>query len=582
MFRTAFLLGAVLASACTAPVPSAVDSSATRSAEFEAGKWLHPAPVHRSVGYQSSGPSTVHMSWDTTVWDTPNRWYQVSDEAGLAWPSHSGLTWDEKYAAWVDSLPATVSESGKTTVLLTTPWGRELPSPRLECAEMAMFLRVTFASWHGLPFFMTAYSSTYGDIHYGHFGIVDDDGARLSGYPRFATAYTDYTDTHGHLPEAELLASWPDDAVLEDRQLTSSGDDYIQFLDPGEGEYAGAYMDEIFLNKRTGHFLARLLVNYGSIHLASARNTWNLQPEAIREGDLLMQRWQSQGIGHTVVVKEVGTLPDGNLDVEVIFGSMPRIQPVWYEVAIAKSYFTSQKSGGPALSNEGVPYSHLGGGLKRWRTPVLLGDLWVNIVPMDDRDEWIGSTDYEALEARVATFSDILGPLSPTERRDGLLERIRIARDNLSRSPASCANRTRREEAFDELYTLMADEWGWSPEQVDATYRELEDYIFAELSYDESKTCCWNSSTEAMYQIIVDFNEAEIADAHAHGECALPTVFKARDNGGYEPFAGYAVATGRGADWVPWSADEACPQADVLEDVGCRHPGPPSATWPPT
>ena len=355
------------------------------------------------------------MSWDTTVWDTPNRWYQVSDEAGLAWSSHSGLTWDEKYAAWVDSLPATVSESGKTTVLLTTPWGRELPSPRLECAEMAMFLRVTFASWHGLPFFMTAYSSTYGDIHYGHFGIVDDDGARLSGYPRFATAYTDYTDTHGHLPEAELLASWPDDAVLEDRQLTSSGDDYIQFLDPGEGEYAGAYMDEIFLNKRTGHFLARLLVNYGSIHLASARNTWNLQPEAIREGDLLMQRWQSQGIGHTVVVKEVGTLPDGNLDVEVIFGSMPRIQPVWYEVAIAKSYFTSQKSGGPALSNEGVPYSHLGGGLKRWRTPVLLGDLWVNIVPMDDRDEWIGSTDYEALEARVATFSDILGPLSPTE-----------------------------------------------------------------------------------------------------------------------------------------------------------------------
>ena len=75
-----------------------------------------------------------------------------------------------------------------------------------------------------------------------------------------------------------------------------------------------------------------------------------------------------------------------------------------------------------------------------------------------------------------------------------------------------------------------------------------------------------------MYQIIVDFNEAEIADAHAHGECALPTVFKARDNGGYEPFAGYAVATGRGADWVAWSADEACPQADVLEDVEVSAP----------
>ncbi|MCO4747641.1 MAG: hypothetical protein KC912_22790 [Proteobacteria bacterium] len=569
MFRTALLLGAALLSGCAAPVSVdlASDESTARTADFEAGKWvMGPSPSFRSQGYTAMGPSTAGLSGSTAVWDAPQRWYSVTDEAGLAWDANSGLTWDEKYAAWVDSLAQTVSEDGHATVELETPWGRTLASPRLECAEMAMFLRVTFASWHGLPFYMTAWTSS-GDVHFGHFGIVDASGNRLSGYPNFANSYSDHTAAFAGMSDADVLLGWPDDASLEDDQLTSQGDDAVAFL--GADAYAGAYFDELFLNKRAGHFLMRLLVNFGSMHLASARNTWNLDPHALREGDLLLQRWQSQGIGHTVVVKEIDELAGGNLDVEVIYGSMPRIQPVWYPVSIAKSYFTSDKSGGPGMSSEGMPYSELGGGLKRWRTPIVMNGAWQNIVPVSDRDSWIGSTDYPALEARIQTFSEILGPMSPTEQRDGLLERIRIARDNLAARPASCANRTRREEAFDELYTLMADEWGITRAEVDETYRELEDYVFAELEYSASKTCCWNSSTDVMWQAAMDYNVEQIEAAHAAGQCEEVTVFKA-SNGGYEPFRQFALD--RGDAWVAWSADEACPQANVLDDAESSAP----------
>ena len=41
---------------------------------------------------------------------------------------------------------------------------------------------------------------------------------------------------------------------------------------------------------------------------------------------------------------------------------------------------------------------------------------------------------------------------------------------------------------------------------MDAQYRIFEDYVFAELEYTESKTCCWNSSNSAMFQIAMDFN----------------------------------------------------------------------------
>jgi hypothetical protein len=185
---------------------------------------------------------------------------------------------------------------------------------------------------------------------------------------------------------------------------------------------------------------------------------------------------------------------------------------------------------------------------------------------VSDRNDWIGSTDYPSIEARIATFDSILGDLTPEEERDAILERIDMARDNLSQAPSSCANRERREAAFADLYTLMAAEWSWTAGDVDAGYREFSDYIFAELEYTSSKTCCWNSTTNDMYTIIVEYNTELVEGAHANGQCVEPVVFKAR-SGGYDPFRQYAIDTGRDAMWVEWSEDESCPQAGVLDDV---------------
>ena len=68
-----------------------------------------------------------------------NRWYEEDDSAGFVWPSYSGLTWDEKYALWVENLNPVTALDGHVTVELETPWGSTLPAPRLECAEMAIF-----------------------------------------------------------------------------------------------------------------------------------------------------------------------------------------------------------------------------------------------------------------------------------------------------------------------------------------------------------------------------------------------------------------------------------------------------------
>jgi len=528
------------------------------------GKPLLQVDSYRSVGVDAYGPPSW-VSRSTEVWEVTRRWYHRTDEAGIAWPANSGLTWDEKYAAWVDSLVQTTGDDGYVTVELATPWGKKLPSPALECAEMGMFLRATFASWYDLPFFMTAYHPTYGTLHYGNFGIVTHGGTRVSGTPYFRSAYEDYTDDYANANNTFIVDNWPHDDALRAKYLTSAKDDAVEFL--GEDAYAGAYFDEIFLNKRVGHFMLRLLTNFGSMHVASAKNTFNLVPEEVREGDLLVERWQSNGIGHVMVVKEVDALSGGHMNAEIMFGSMPRIQPRWYGPSIAKSYFTNQMTGGSAQSGEGVPYSHLGGGLKRWRTPVVKGGRWVNIVPAVDRDEhYIGSTEYTVLGARPDTFKQLLGQLSPDEEREVILERIEIQRDNLTQRPASCASRTRREEAFDDLYELMGTQFGMSREQVDEEYRTHADYVFAELVYDQSKTCCWNSTTHDMYEIVMDFNNDLIEDAAANNECPDIAVFKAR-NGDYAVFRDYAESIGKGDLWVAWSEDESCPQRNVQTDT---------------
>ena len=361
----------------------------------------------------------------TQVWTARNRWEDrdtpAARQAGLAWGADSGLTWDEKYARWILSMERTASVGGDDTFLLTTPWGKSLPSPSLECAELSIFLRITFAAWYELPFFLEAVDSNGQRVFFGHNGVRTANG-RYASTPEYAIQYAD----HSGQPPADVR-DWPRDEALR-RRLLAGGVDEQPML--GEGATFGTYADEIHLNKRAGHFLLLALNYIGSANLADTANTYNIVPEAVRAGDSLLERWQRVGIGHTLVVKEVTALGEGNLDVALVSGSMPRRQGVWESGVRSKQYFTDERTGGEGENSDGDRYAALGGGLKRWRVTKNIDGYWTNTWMQADEAHWINCTDLARIAARPARFEQLLGQISPEDARDGLLVEHR------GRSPA--------------------------------------------------------------------------------------------------------------------------------------------------
>ena len=536
---------------------------------FEASGWEEPIPGKEDSLQGRRGLSVNVDSSDLSVWEIKNQWTDTDTEAaraaGLAWGEDSGLNWDEKFQRWVGSMKKIDAESYGSTFMLTTPFGREVPAPALECAEVAMFLRVTFASWYNLPFFMEARDSEGNRLYFGHFGIRTA-AARYGRMPYFRSRYEDYSEKADAIRAGE--AEWPTDAKLAGLTIPGSQDDAQPML--GEDAHAGAYFDHIYLNKRVGYFMRLLLTYFGSMNLADSANTYNLAPEAVQPGDVLLERWQRRGIGHALVVmrsRDLGvTEIDGEevpqLEAELASGSMPRRQPKWESPAASKRVFTLSYTGG-----EG--YEKLGGGLKRFRSAVNEGGRWTNVVLRGDRDAFISNTDYDAIAERPDRFEVILSELSPEEKLVALVELVESKRQHLRRYPASCSARIGREQAFDDLYETAADPAiGWSKDEVDRRFRKVEDYVFAELVYDKSKTCCWNSTNSTMYDVIMELNETRIEDPET-GQCQEVLVFMNRDDegDGYQLFADFAEATGRGDAWVKWSEDEFCAQRDVAEDT---------------
>ena len=498
----------------------------------------------------------------TQVWNAVNRWEDrdttAARAAGVAWGEDSGLDWDEKYALWIQSMPRTTGVMGYPTFIVTTPWGKTLESPALECAELSIFLRITFAAWYGLPFYMEAMDSSGTRIYFGHNGVRTANG-RYANTPEYAVLYRDDSG----MSRAEYEASWPEDSLLRGRALAGGSDEQPMI---GEGATSGTYLDEIHLNKRAGHFIMLALNYLGSANLADANNAYNIVPEAVRAGDSLVERWQRVGIGHTLVVKDVVVLGEGNLDAGLVSGSMPRRQGKWESGVVSKSYFTNENTGGEGSNFEGDEYARLGGGLKRWRVTKNIDGFWTNTFMSADEAHWINSTDYPRIAARPARFELLLGQIAPEDARDGLLGAIADARTHLSSFPASCAARERRERAFSELYDLMGREFGVSRTEVDRRWRSEEDYVFADLEYTRSRTCCWNSTTSSMHQIIIDLAAAERAEADAEEVCRPPSVFMSQSDG-YARWKSLAESTGRSAEWRAWSEDETCPQRGVDRDT---------------
>jgi hypothetical protein len=497
----------------------------------------------------------------TQVWTARNKWEDIdtaaAKAAGLAWSANSGLTWDTKYSKWIASLAWIPSVDGfSMTVELTTPWGKTLPSPSLECAEMSLFLRITFAAWYELPLFFESQDDGGRRVYFGHNGVRTVDG-RYANSPEFAIRYKDYSKS------TDWQTHWPTDATLRAKRI-AGGDDFQPAL--AADAHFGAYLDELHLNKRAGYFTVMALDYLGSMNLADAANAYNIVPDTVRPGDFLIERWQRVGIGHTLVVKDVSPLPGGSKDVTTISGSMPRRQGVRQSGQSSKSYFTSEYTGGTGTNSDGDEYAKLGGGAKRFRVAKNVGGYWTNTWMAGDEASWVNSTAYALIAARPARFQVILGQVSPEQQRTELLQQVADARQHLSQFPASCSARERREQAFASLYELSSRAFQMTPAQVDAAYRELDDYVLGKLDYAHAKTCCWNSSTPAMYDIIMNKARADAAAGEAAHTCAAPTVFKSRDDG-YQVWATYAASLGRGAEWHAWSEDETCAQRNIAVDA---------------
>ena len=285
-----------------------------------------------------------------------------------------------------------------------------------------------------------------------------------------------------------------------------------------------------------------------------------------------MMRWKKQGIGHTIAVMQVNPIPDTETaEVEVASGSMPRRQPKWESPGSSKYSFTSPKAGGVGENYDGVAYATLGGGLKRWRVSEIVDGQWRNKVPVKDTNNFIPNYDTDAISERPAIFEEFLGEQSPEQKLETLLGMVADKRQHLRNYPASCSARIGREQAFDAIYELGPYLTpSMTRAEIDAKYRDLEDYVFAELEYEQSRTCCWNSTHSGMFQLIMELNQAIIYDEESR-MCQEPIVFKMVD-GDYAIFKDYAASVDASHMWVEWSADESCPQAEtVMTDTEVAH-----------
>jgi hypothetical protein len=554
----------VCASLLTAGCAGSSDDSGLPDDEYGMDGELDPTPAPGKFDSENRRGLWVNTNTTRTqVWDARNKWNDTDQNdaaraAGIAWSADSGLDWDEKFSRWVASFDWIESTAGYyDTFVLTTPWGKSLPSPALECAEMAMFLRITFAAWYELPFFLEAVDRHGTRIYFGHNGVRTQNG-RYNNTPEYGRRYDDHSD----MATADYEANWPEDSTLRKRKLYGGTDSQPML---GPDSVFGEYVDEIHLNKRAGYF-TMLTINYlGSVNLADTANTYNIVPEAVTAGDVLLERWQRRGIGHTLMVKESLDIGEGNKDLITISGSMPRRQGKKESGVASKGYFTSQYSGGPDTNDDGDVYAKLGGGAKRFRVTKNVAGYWTNTWMAGDEASWINSTDYNRIGARIARFEQMLGQVSPQQLRTELLAQIEDARHHLRNYPASCAARERRERAFEELYDLSSREFGEDKVDIDRAHRMREDYVLNELVYNQSRTCCWNQSTSNMFELIMSFADAEQAEADANDMCVTPTVFRAHTNG-YDRWAAHAQSLGRGNEWRPWSEDESCAQRDVAQD----------------
>jgi hypothetical protein len=512
-----------------------------------------------SLGASASAQVPYASSYPNEAWKVLRNWADVTPEAGMAWGANSGLNWHQKYAAWIQSMKKIPRHGGEGgfTFEMVTPWGKTLPAPVADCADTGLLLRSTFAAWYNLPFMFKA-----GSLWYGHFGIRVGPGNHK--------ALCTQCDYSGMTADQLRTRGWPKSNRLRTTVAVGSGDEQPQI----GGGRTGAYLDEIHLNKRAAYLIASLMNNAGSGSLAGSQNVYNIKPHAIRAGDVLIERWQMQGIGHTIVIKSVEQAAGGKLKVEIAAGWLPPRQTKWEGSVDAHGALSEDYFGGEGCAEQNTDgtckytYAHFGGGLKRWYAPVVAttraGKQWVLAPLASDQaaGNVIDPTNYAELGKRTDIFEDLIYLPPPEELRDEYLRLIQTKRDSLRGKPSGCSAREAREGFFKELYRLMSYEFSMTKEAVDKKYRKTEDYVFSPLDYTKSSTCCWNGSTPAMGASVVANAIAWAKQKNAQGACAAPAVFM-KSNGTYGDYQSRAGSV----QWVPYRNDENCPQGASQTDV---------------
>ncbi len=496
-------------------------------------------------------PTSVDGS-DSAVWSVSRQWGSKVDVDFLPYFRKSdNLTWNQAYARFIEGLEPIQGVNGHKTYRVRNPWGRVLPIAALECAEQGIFLRISFAAWFKLPFFMEAIDGAGTRVFAGHFGFRTKNGS-YKNFPLFKTRYRDHSSSAS-------ASNWQRDTALRGLKL-GSDDDQSAVLGTANAGF-GTYADELHANKRVGYFTRLLLLYFGSVNLADPANTFHLAPDALRAGDLLLERWQRAGIGHSLNVKHVEPLPNGKLSAELASGSMPRRQAVWESAVTSRRYFLADVAGGPGNNYSGVPYAKLGGGVRRWRVATAYNGAWVNSVPADSSSAWINSTNLTAIAARPARFDQLLAVSDPAVRRGELIAALTSVRAHLRGKPAACTSRETREGLIDDLIALEWEDNGLTRAEAEPLYRRYEDYLAPPVVYDRSRVCCFNSSTPAMADIAIAYNKAQ---ERATSQCRPPLPFTFEN---LPTFKAYAVSIGRGGDWVDWRADEPCPQSSLTVDT---------------
>ena len=242
-------------------------------------------------------PGPIAKSTAGEAWAVENQWADTATanakKAGLAWGENSGLTWEQKYSKWVASFEKVDARNYGKTIRITTPWGKTLDGPVLECADVAIFLRATFAAWYHLPFYMTGWKNG-ATVYFGHFGVVDRNGNPVSGFPQFKAQYKDHEKTW------RAGTAWPTDTNLRNKHVgTDDGASGVKIGETAlkDGDGAGAYLDELHLNKRAAHLQIILDGYFGSANLADGANLFHIKPEATAPGDALVERCHDERRG---------------------------------------------------------------------------------------------------------------------------------------------------------------------------------------------------------------------------------------------------------------------------------------------